>query len=264
MNEAVEDRFKYPLHGVILPLVNRETRWPFPEPSLEDAWRIVLAARHPVRKTRHSIAVALAALRLGAAMRKSGQNADVFLGAFAGLLHDIAHGRHEHAVAGAALLARQGWNKAAFVVSCHTALSPLVLDRMGIAERDSDYKLSALPRIPDADMPSVALASVCVYLADKYCFGDHAVSIAERFDNIRTHCRRHGITEGIDQRQRIAMAVENRVEKICGANPLNIISSPIEHPLEARLHDMLRSLKYTLANVPSYTPKLHTQKFLIK
>ncbi len=75
-------------------------------PTLENAWRILLAARHAVRKTRHSLAVALAGLRLGQALRVAGKNTHLPLIVSAGLLHDISHGRHEHAMAGALLLQR--------------------------------------------------------------------------------------------------------------------------------------------------------------
>ena len=69
--------------------------------SLENAWQVLLAVRESVRKTRHSVAVSLGALRLGLVLEAAGLPCDPELDAVGGLLHDIAHGQSDHARAGA-------------------------------------------------------------------------------------------------------------------------------------------------------------------
>lgn len=220
------------------------------------AWRLTLHARHPLRKLKHSIAVALAALRLGQALRDCGLPFDAELTVGGGLLHDIRHAsEHNHAIQGAALMRRLGWPDVAFVVGCHTVLPPEVLRMIGIFHGDYGFKTPEGQGPPPEKRLLLSLAAISVYLADKYCMGDVPVTIAERFSNIRHCCKRRSkIQDGMEQRQRVAVAVESWIGGLTGGEPLSIVKRPSAHPYEEHLRVMHLRLLDKAAEVTGETP----------
>jgi hypothetical protein len=221
--------------------------------SLENAWQALLAVKESERKTRHSVAVSLGALRLALALEAGGPPCDPELAAVGGLLHDIAHGRSDHALAGAEILERLGWNEAAFVVGCHTALPSFMLERMGIFEPDYGDKSPRLSLRPE-DAPEQTLhAAALVFLADKYLLGANAVSIAARFENIRLHGRKPP-SGRLAARQRTAEGVERWFGRACRAHAYDVLRTRSGHPLEATIRRIARAFENILRN-PAYKPR---------
>jgi hypothetical protein len=224
--------------------------------SLENSWQVLLAARESTRKTRHSIAVSLGALRLSLALEAGGLSCDHELGAVGGLLHDIAHGQPYHARAGAEILERLGWDEAAFVVGCHTALPPFMLERMHISGPDGEYGNPPFLLRPEDVQETSFHAAALVFLADKYILGVTAISIAERFENIRLYSRRPP-SGRLAARQRVAEGVERWFELSCRAHARDVLQSPSGHPREASIRRIARAFEAVLRN-PAYRPRPST------
>lgn len=176
-------------------------------PGPEEAWQWLSHSGNSEAKIRHSILVALGALRLGRALASAGKDVDLLLHCAGGLLHDLTRKCSlkdkkckAHARRGMDMLMDRGWRECALVVGAHTVLPDSMLAALGLdckdvqvrcrmrpgcegAERDA-LVFSAAPSHTDphagASQPLLH-ACMAVYLADKYFFMDRFVSLDERF-----------------------------------------------------------------------------------
>jgi len=122
----------------------------FPTPA--ECESLLSGSQPGERVARHSRVVAQVAYRLAVALAERGVSVDPALVRAAGLLHDIAKGKPEHAAVGAQLLRNLDFQRVAGVVALHT-----------------DYTFNQLD---DAAV---------VYLADKLVSGDRLVGLEQRF-----------------------------------------------------------------------------------
>jgi HD superfamily phosphodiesterase len=123
-------------------------------PSPEECEAILAAYQPDERVARHSRVVAQVAHSLAAALAERGVSTEPLLVRAAGLLHDVAKGKPQHAEAGAQLLRDLEFATVAEVVEVHT-----------------DYSYMA-PKLDEAAI---------VYLADKLVSGDRVVGLEQRF-----------------------------------------------------------------------------------
>jgi len=149
---------------------------------------------------RHGQAVAEIGGRIARALGRAGVALDVGLVETAGLLHDLAKGRADHAAEAGRLLAGLGFPRLARVVSVHTDLPP------GEGERLDE--------------------GAVVFLADKLVRGDRVVSLEERFQAALE--RFSGSPEAraaVERRREAAGAVAERVERVLGAGAVDRIAA---------------------------------------
>jgi CTP:molybdopterin cytidylyltransferase MocA len=200
-----------------------------PQATPEKALTLLSLVGKPI-KMSHSLAVALGALRLAVEMGSSGASL-AFIG---GVLHDLDHGRSNHARAAKKRLTLLGWTEAAFVVGSHTQLNDQLRRRLGLPPGKSFGKgpdPSDRP-VEEEVSPAVFEAAVCVHMADKYLKGPNLVSLDYRFDPIN-----HNITteEGMATLKRRlfeAESLEKWFHRRLGQSPRDVIMSPCLHPLE--------------------------------
>ncbi|HET6436416.1 MAG TPA: NTP transferase domain-containing protein [Anaeromyxobacter sp.] len=151
---------------------------------------------------RHGQAVAEIGGRLARALGRAGIALDLGLIETAGLLHDLAKGRPDHAAEAARLLSSLGFPRLAEVVGAHTELPPGGCDRL--------------------DEPAV------VFLADKLVRGDRIIPLESRF---RAALQRFsGSPEAraaIERRRGDAAAVVANLERTLGAGAVDRIAG---HP----------------------------------
>ncbi len=139
----------------------------------------------------HCRQVAGIAAAFGQALLGAGQNVDVELVQVAALLHDIARDSPQHALAGAAILRRLGFDPAAEIVAQHMDLSP--------------------------ESPAASLEAKIVFLADKFVVGERVVTLQARYQSARDHyAATAGIASVIEERQRRALAVRQQLETLLG------------------------------------------------
>jgi molybdenum cofactor cytidylyltransferase len=148
---------------------------------------------------RHGEVVARVAGVLGAELNRTGCCLDIALLAAAGLLHDIAKGEPDHALAGARLLREHGFGAVAGPVATHMDIAIYEDDELSAAE--------------------------VIYLADKLVKGDRHVSIEERF---RARMERHGddpaILAIIMGRLEKALVICKRIESRLGRSLEEILT----------------------------------------
>lgn len=124
-------------------------------PTGNECEAILAKLRVPERTVRHSRMVASVAQRLAEHLNLSGQRLDLKLVGAAGLLHDLAKGRPDHAGAGAKILTRLRCPQVAKIIAAHTDI---------VFTEGSPLDEAAV-----------------VYLADKLVKYDRIVSLEERF-----------------------------------------------------------------------------------
>lgn len=141
----------------------------------------------PEKVMRHSRIVAELARVLAIHLKPAGVSLNLELIEAAGLLHDIARGKPDHAGAGAELLRSLGFHAVAEVVASH----------MDINVKDGPPA--------EADL---------IYLADKYVAEDSIVSLSERFArSLDRYAERPEIAKEVKRRLENAEAIRNCVEK---------------------------------------------------
>lgn len=212
-------------------------------PSFAEAGEWLRNSHLSERKIRHSIQVALGALRLGVALRKAGLPADPELHACGGALHDIARRHKEHARIAHAWIRAFGWRECALTVGAHTVLPDSLLEALHIPLRDlplnSRGMLLTGMAIPDgysAPSPELLYSCLSVFLADKHFSGARLVSLPERFAAVREHFAGHDkAREAIRRREEVALAVRDAVAQAAGRALEDILSSACGHELEAAL-----------------------------
>ena len=140
---------------------------------------------------RHCQAVARLSLHLAEALNRAGGQLNLELIQAAGLLHDLAKGKSEHATVGANILKDMGYPEVAEVVESHMDIT-----------------------ICDADPVS---ANEVVYLADKLLLGTKLVPIETRFaEKMRKYAHDLEIRAAIELRQANAFKIRQRIEKAVG------------------------------------------------
>lgn len=156
----------------------------------------------------HSLLVARLALRLGAALREKGFDLDLPLLAAAGLLHDVAKGRPDHAAQGAALLRSEDVPDVATAMEFH----------------------GELPHVPQGRPTEAEL----VYLADKYAQGSRLVDLEERFAAKHDHfATKLGALEGLKRRREQARTVAARISDLLDQPVQDVLRREV--PAEALL-----------------------------
>jgi CTP:molybdopterin cytidylyltransferase MocA len=235
-------------------------------PLPEEAWEWLRHSALSGRKIRHSLKVALGALRLTAALERAGRETDPMLAVCGGMLHDIGRLRKDHAGEGQAMVLAQGWPECSLIVGAHMTLPASLLAALGIPERDlpvdgedggARREDQDAARSATEDMPGAALqdlhphspvggallhACVAVYLADKFYYGDTRVSLARRFSVAREYSG--GKEAAVAHRERIAGLVRNWFRTAAGEDPETALSRPSGNVREAFL---LRLLEETAA-----------------
>ncbi len=155
-------------------------------PSPEECEAILEEFQPDDRVARHSRAVAQVAHRLAVALAERGVQVEPALVQAAGLLHDVAKGKPEHAEAGARLLRELEFAKVADLVGAHT---------------DHRFAQSKLDE------------AAIVYLADKLVSGERLVGLEQRFKRSRE--RFQGNSEALasaSRRCQTAEAIAREVE----------------------------------------------------
>jgi len=147
--------------------------------------------------TSHCQAVAAVAGNIARALNQAGCRLNIELILAAGLLHDIAKEKPNHAPAGAQYLRELGYPLVADIVECHMDGTPPAEDN-----------------ITEADI---------VFLADKLVHKDQVITLEHRFQLARERfASRPDIARGIEKRHHRAQAIKRKVEQII-AFPLESI-----------------------------------------
>lgn len=213
------------------------------DPSPEEAWEWLRSSTLSEEKIRHCIAVALGALRLGLTLEKAGLAVAPVLHVCAGLLHDIARMHKAHARVGAEMVRELGWSDCAVVVGAHTVLPDSMLETLGLDVRDIPVGKEAEsgPAGADAESrPEVLPAAACVYLADKFFYGDTHVSLARRFGEVKARFAGQEETlRAVAHREMIAGAVRGYFLDVSGQKPEETVVRSAGHPLEAWLNGLI-------------------------
>lgn len=138
----------------------------------------------------HGLAVAAVATTLGQALNRAGCRLDLLLVEGAGLVHDIARDRPDHARVGASMMADLGYPLLADIVTVH----------MNIAVQ-----------------PEAVTEAEVVYLADKLVRGDRFVGVKDRFEaKLVKYGQDIEARRVIRDRQRDTEAIACKVEGITG------------------------------------------------
>jgi CTP:molybdopterin cytidylyltransferase MocA/HD superfamily phosphohydrolase YqeK len=172
-------------------LLNKMERWEIPtaEESL-----ILLTKTLSVKQQviRHGQTVSRVAVALAEELNKKGCETDLELTAAAGLLHDLAREKPDHAAAGARILNQRGYGAVADIVRFH----------MDIAiNEDGPITISEI-----------------VYLADKLVQGDRVlISLQERFqEKTARYADEPEIYAAIARRLDHALKIKQRWESVTG------------------------------------------------
>jgi len=136
---------------------------------------------------RHGRAVAQVAARLGRELNQDGCTLDIPLLTAAGLLHDIAKGKPDHAAAGARLLRNLGFDAVGELVASHMDISISKGDEISVCE--------------------------VLYLADKLLRGERLLPLAERFRyKLERYADEPVILAKVSTRLKNAQAIQKRIE----------------------------------------------------
>lgn len=167
---------------------------PRPELTAQLAERLLEAAELPEELREHSLAAAGAAMELVCALAAAGICLDETRVYAAALLHDLAKGAPDHALAGAGLLSQLGYPE----------LAPLVA-------KHNEPELGA-----DVD------EALVVSIADKLCLGGRRVGISARFRASLDKCRDEEARRAHDRRYRAALEAARKINDICGKDVVPI------------------------------------------
>ncbi|HET6413082.1 MAG TPA: NTP transferase domain-containing protein [Anaeromyxobacter sp.] len=155
---------------------------------------------------RHGRAVAEVGGRIARALGRAGLALDIGLVETAGLLHDLAKGKPDHAAEAGQLLASLGFPRVAEVVAAHT-------------------DLPSGGREP-LDEPAL------VFLADKLVQGERIVSLEDRFEAaLERFSGSPALRAAVERRRAAAAAVVKSVERALGAGAVGRLAA---HPAGRR------------------------------
>lgn len=143
------------------------------------------------RVTGHGKKVAQLACRWAEGLNKAGCCLEIPLLRAAGILHDLAKSRREHAAAGARILRNLGYPKVAEIIAVHTDIVP------GTAQVVNEQEV--------------------LYLADKMVKGVDIVSLPERFEGVlKKYGSRPDIIKEVKHRLNNAELIKKKIECILG------------------------------------------------
>jgi molybdenum cofactor cytidylyltransferase len=167
-------------------------------PTLNECEAILTKLKVPDMVVRHSRLVADVAWKLADRLNQAGIRIDSGLVVAAGLLHDLAKGKPDHACFGAKVLRGLGFPKVAEIVASHT-----------------DIAISEIPLLNETAL---------VYLADKLVMYDHVVTIDERFRcSIEKFAGDADVLAAISKRQANAQTIIRQIEAILGQEFAKVI-----------------------------------------
>jgi putative nucleotidyltransferase with HDIG domain len=169
-------------------------------PTAQECW-VLMTKRFAVEKKirHHCQAVARLALKLGRVLEAAGHQMDLDLILAAGLLHDLAREKPNHAAVGAQILREMGYFAVADVVENH----------MDITIHDED------PIHP----------SEIVYLADKLVRGNRSVFLNNRFaEKLSKYANDAQASAVIKLRLRNALKIKQRIEAKVGRSMEAVLS----------------------------------------
>ncbi len=179
----------------------------------------------------HSLGVAMAGLRLAAALERAGCPLDLDRVTAAGLLHDVAKGRPDHALAGADLLRRAGFSGVAGAVAGHMDLAEAPEEPNGPIARGKPQGLDA----PYGARNGMTECEV-LYLADKYVRGAAVVPLEDRFSaKERSFKGDAQALAALDARRKNTFALRSRMEAMLGEPPEAVLLKPSRTEQEGRL-----------------------------
>lgn len=175
-------------------------RWKRREIPTAAECETILRETHSVSEDviRHCRQVARVADAIASALLRAGQSLDAELVHSAALLHDIAKNQPSHAEVGARWLTEMGFAQTGAVVAAHTDI---------VVREDGP--------VSEAEI---------VYLTDKYVSGDSVVPLSERFRiAVSRYGSRSDIQQGIHERAKAAIQIDQRIEKIVRRSILEIL-----------------------------------------
>jgi len=157
----------------------------------------------------HSHMVARLAVQMGTALNDAGCDLDLDLILAGALLHDIAKGTSQHAVAGGRILREMGYPRVADIAASHVDI--VIHDGEEINE------------------------SEVVYLSDKMVLGDqYAADFRPRFEaKLREFSHAPDIQENINHRLENALTIQRRVERRLNRPLEDILSQVVFEAAEA-------------------------------
>ncbi|EGO65640.1 DVU_1551 family NTP transferase [Acetonema longum] len=162
-------------------------------PALAECEAILRKRAAPEPVVRHSRLVSAVAWRLADSLNQAGLGLNLELVAAAGLLHDLAKGKPDHARYGANILRRLGYPKVAAIVAVHGDIA---------FEEESPLDEAAV-----------------VYLADKLVQGDRIVSVDERFrPSLQRFAADEAVLPLIEKRRSTAQRIGAKAELLLGAD----------------------------------------------
>ncbi|MDR1296141.1 MAG: NTP transferase domain-containing protein [Deltaproteobacteria bacterium] len=203
-----------------------------PGPTPQKALTLLALCGAP-HKLDHSLSVAVGALRLAVALESAGAGAGAAVLAFVGgILHDLDHGKRRHAKFAMRHLTSLGWEEAALVVGEHTSLGNGCRRYLG-------WPLSPFAREQDGEdggpevmAGPVALASLCVHMADKCIKGPRLVDMDTRFDPENHNISSPAGLVKLRLRRADCEALEGWFERLLDRPVRDVIMTPGGHPLE--------------------------------
>ena len=167
--------------------------------TVEECFRIFEQYQVPEKVINHGWAVAQKAVKIARDLNaKKNLSLDLEVVALGSLLHDLAKGQPNHALAGAAILEKAGYLELAKIVGMHMDLNL------------------------DEDIPEQVInEAMVVYLADKVVRGTEPVTIEERFDKALKNCANEPeILEKIKKRMRDAQWLKEKTESLLNIDNL--------------------------------------------
>lgn len=161
-------------------------------PTLAECEAILRRRATPEPAVRHGRLVSAVAWRLADSLNQAGLGLNLELVAAAGLLHDLAKGKPDHARCGANILRRLGYPQAAAIVAVHGDI---------VLEDESPLDEAAV-----------------VYLADKLVQGDRIVSVDERFrPALQRFAADEAVLSLVEKRRSTAQKISAKAERLLGA-----------------------------------------------
>lgn len=168
-------------------------------PTQQECNAILAKMKVPDVVVAHSRLVAEVAQKIASRLNENGLHLSLNLLFAAGLLHDLAKGRPNHADYGAKMINKLGYPKVAKIVAAHMDMNvgeELLLDETAI-----------------------------LYLADKMVKNDHIVSIHERFQySMDKYAKDATVFAAVMKRLFTAQSVAQAVERIAGISMDDVVS----------------------------------------
>ncbi len=183
-------------------------------PTMEEALGLLGAFGAGDEMLLHATQVAEVTISFAQELRVKGIDFDVEQAATIALLHDIGKGWPQHAVVGSRMVADAGFLGIRDAIALHM-----------------DY-----PACADEPMTCAEL----VWLADKYVQGTSMVALDERFEKKRTlFAENPDALAGVERRYSATCVSHEKLTRLTGRTPENILAAPLSSPELEKLYDLL-------------------------